>query len=200
MITCEPVIDRLLEKGVGSVLVIGVHTGREVQRFLDAGVDVTGIDILPRYRNGYHHIRARFEDYELFEKRYDAVVSSHTLEHMEDVGAVLRKLQTVLRPDGWLGLVVPGYPQELFHVGHYTLWTPALLIYNLVAAGWDCRDASYYTSAERKHVGVLVQNRPFTVDPAQKGWDVFDAQQERFPVRFTHGMNAWLPDRWENAN
>jgi SAM-dependent methyltransferase len=190
--TCDPIIDRLLELPIESVLILGVHTGKEAQRFIEAGKQVTGVDLLPPYRKGYEHIRGRFEDVEL--GQYDAALSSHMLEHVTDVGAVLRKLRQVVKPDGWLGLVVPGYPQDEFFVGHLTLWTPALLLYNLVFAGWNCRDAKYYTSEGRHHVGVLVQNRPVSLEGL--GWDAQMDVQKYMPVPFVHKMSAWLPDRF----
>jgi SAM-dependent methyltransferase len=193
--TCDPVISKLLGKGEGNILVVGVHTGKEAQRFIGAGKQVTGVDLLPSYRNGYTHIRGRFEDLDL--GQFDCAISSHVLEHMENVGQSLRKFQKVIRPGGWLGLVVPGYPQDEFFVGHYTLWTPALLLYNLVANGWDCREAEYYTTPDRKHIGVVVPNRPIDM-PADvgKGWDNWGGLKTFLPVEFTHKMNAWLPDRW----
>ena len=193
--TCDPSIEKLLSKpGIASVLIVGVHTGKEAQRFIEAGKQVTGVDLLPAYRNGYTHIRGRFEDLDL--PRFDCAVSSHVLEHMENVGAALRKYQQVIKPGGWLGLVVPGYPQGEFFVGHYTLWTPALLIYNLAANGWDCREAEYYTTPDRHHIGVVVQNRPIPDMPDAKGWDVWGGLKTFLPVEFKHKMCAWLPDRW----
>lgn len=192
--TCDPLIAKLLTKpDIASVLIVGVHTGKEAQQFIDAGKDVTGVDLLPSFRNGYTHIRGRFEDLDL--PQYDCVTSSHVLEHMENVGEALRKYQRVIRPGGWLGLVVPGYPQDEFFVGHYTLWTPALLLYNLVANGWDCRDAEYYTTPDRKHIGVVVQNRSIDL-PDDKGWDIWGGLKTFLPVIFMHKMDAWINDRW----
>ena len=196
--TCDPAIDKLLSKPeIASVLIVGVHTGKEAQRFIDAGKQVTGVDLLPPYRNGYTHVRGRFESEEVyFPDYFDCAVSSHVLEHQESVGDFLRKFQRVLKPGGWLGLVVPGYPQDEFFVGHLTLWSPALLLYNLVSIGWDCRQAEYYTTPDRKHVGVVVPNQPIPDLPTDKGWDIWGGLKTFLPVEFKHKMNAWLPDRW----
>jgi SAM-dependent methyltransferase len=194
--TCDPAIDKILSKpDIASVLIVGVHTGKEAQRFIEAGKQVTGVDLLPYYRNGYTHIRSRFEDVKPG-WQVDCAVSSHVLEHMENVGLALRKFQEVIKPGGWLGLVVPGYPQDEFFVGHLTLWSPALLLYNLVSIGWDCRDAEYYTAPDRKHIGVVVQNRRIPDMPDGKGWDIWGGLKTFLPVEFKHKMNAWLPDRW----
>lgn len=195
--TCDPIIEKLLEKeNVSKILVVGVHTGKEVQRLVDAGKEVTGVDILPPYRKGYTHIRKRFEEVDLPEGHFDAAISSHTLEHMENVGLVLQKYKRVLRLGGYLGLVVPGYPQERFHVGHYTLWTPALLLYNLVANGWNCRSAKYYTTDDRKHIGALIENYPYEVDYTRKGFDSFLIENNYLPVPFYHDMDAWIKNNW----
>lgn len=196
--TCDPIIDKLLSiEDVNKVLVVGVHTGKEVQRFIDAGKEVVGVDILPPYRNGYTHIRSRFEDADLSQFEFDAAISSHTLEHMENVEIVLNKYSKVIKPNGHLGIVVPGYPQERFHVGHYTLWTPALLLYNLVESGWNCSTAKYYTTPDKKHIGVLVRNNPWAVNKLTKGFDSFIDVQKYLPIPFYHDMNAWLIDNWD---
>jgi len=195
-LNCGPVIDRLLAAEPDFALVVGVHTGQEAQLLGSRGARVTGVDVLPPYTNGYEHIRGRFENVTL-PKVYDCALCSHTLEHMENVGQVLCRFAHVLRPDGLLGLVVPGYPQDEFFVGHYTLWTPALLIYNLAANGWDCRDAEYYTSADHRHIGLVVPNRKIPDMPDAKGWDVIGGLQHYLPVPFRHKMNAWLPDKWD---
>lgn len=195
--SCQPVIDRLLATGGRRVLVVGVHTGEEAQPFIDAGRDVTGVDLLPAYRGGYTHLRGRFEDLAL--GGFDVAVSSHTLEHLDNVGAALRQFQRALVPDGWLGLVVPGYPQDEFFVGHLTLWSPALLLYNLVSRGWDCREARYYTTPDRKHIGVVVQNRRIPGLPDVLGWDVWGGLKQYLPAPFVHKMDAWLPDRWDDS-
>lgn len=192
-VTCQPIIDKFLYMPGQEVLIVGVHTGLEAQQFIDYGKQVTGIDILPYYRKGYNHIRGRFEDVELL-SQFDFALSSHTLEHMENVGLVLQKYQQVLKPTGYLGLVVPGYPQERFHVGHYTLWTPALLLYNLVANGWNCQKAEYYTSPNRQHIGVVVPNQRIEFDT--KGWDNWEEFKTYLPVPFEHDMNAWIKDKW----
>lgn len=193
MTTCDPVIEKLIDK-INSVLIVGVHTGKEAAPFISAGKQVTGIDILPPYRDDYTHIRGRFEDTD-FPEQYDCAVSSHVLEHMENVGVVLRKYQQVIKPDGYMGIVVPGYPQDELFIGHYTLWTPALLLYNLVANGWDCREAEYYTTKDRKHIGLVVQNRKIDL-PDGKGFDIWGGLKTFLPVPFEHKMNAWLPDKW----
>lgn len=195
MITCEPVIQKLIGKGE-SVLIVGVHTGKEAEPFIKAGKEVTGIDLLPPYRKDYTHIRGKFEDTD-FPEKYDCAMSSHVLEHMENVGIALRKYQQVIKEGGYLGLVVPGYPQEEFFVGHYTLWTPALLLYNLVSNGWDCREAEYYTTEDRKHIGVVVPNHPINL-PEGKGFDIWGGLKQYLPVTFTHKMNSWIPDKWND--
>lgn len=193
--TCDPIIQKLLEKDITSVLIVGVHTGKEAQVFIDAGKQVTGIDILPPYRKGYTHVRGKFEELTL--PQVDCALSSHTLEHMENVGVVIKKYQEVVKPGGWLGLVVPGYSQDLFHVGHYTLWSPALLLYNLVVNGWDCREAQYYTTQNKKHIGILVPNNKIQLNEKEKGFDVWEEVKQYLPVEFRHGMNTWLNDRWD---
>ena len=181
-------LERLSEKG-DTALIVGVNTGFEVDAF--PGVAVTGVDLLPPYRHDYQHVRGPLESADL--GTYDIVYCSHVLEHVRDPGRFIDRLLGAMNHDGWLGLVVPPYPQETFFVGHLTLWTPALLLYHLVCAGQDCRAAEWYTT--NQHIAVMVQRKP--IEPSTGGFDVWEQVKGYMPCRFEHQMNAWLPGNWD---
>lgn len=171
-----------------------VGHGNHAMAFLSKGRDVTGIDLSPaKIRHPrYRHLHRSFEDCEI---EADMVWSCHTLEHVTDTGVMLRAFRDWLKPGGWLALAVPPSPMEYFHVGHLTLWTPAHLLYNLVVAGWDCREARWYT--EYHTIGVLVQKtddigmRGRTAMPSEIDW-----LNQYMPVTIEHEGNAWLENRW----
>ena len=160
--------------------------------FLKSGKKIIGIDLLPNYHEGYEHIKADYELLPFGENQFDAILCSHTLEHMLNPGHVLMKMKHELTIGGWLGLNLPGGAQDKFHPGHLTLWTPMHITGYLMAAGWDCADAYWYTSEDRDTIGYVVQNKDTPVH------DSAFAVGEYFPKNLTieKNMSAWQPDRW----
>lgn len=162
--------------------------------FLSKGKSVTGIDLYPAriHHPRYTHTSKPFEQIGL---ECDILWSSHTLEHVNNPGAMLTKFRQWLRPGGWLCLVVPTNQQDRLHVGHLTLWTPAHLMYNLVVNGWDCREASWYT--EYCSIAVLLQKAPDidmggrTAMPSEIDW-----LNQYMPRKVIHEGNAWWENRW----
>lgn len=196
MYDIDVIFDKLASKGGKKALVIGVYTGKEATKLQERGFEVTGTDILPHYITTYKHVKGPFEEVDFGDEKFDVIFSSHVLEHMENVGIALKKMQSLLSSEGWMGIVVPGYPQDSFHVGHYTLWTPALLLYNLFSNGWSCKDAEFMTTEDQKHVIVVLPNKTHTLKG--KGWDLINELNDHMPVPLTHKMNAWLADKWKS--
>lgn len=182
---------------LGPELVVDCAVGRgdHAKAFICTGSYVMGVDWGPAKisHERYRHLQTPVERAEL--EGADLVFSSHTLEHLGSPGEALARFRAWLNPGGWLALAVPPYPQERFHVGHLTVWTPAHLLYNLVCAGWDCRDAQWYTN--ELDIGVLVQKTE-DIDLSgrtgmltEKGW-----LQQFLPFEIEHRGNAWLEDNW----
>ncbi len=145
-----------------TVLDVGIGRGSHARAFIGNKSRVTGID--PRPGNPellehkyYTHIEDAYEKVSFEEdEKFDLVWCSHTLEHIPNVQHFLITLQGWLKPNGWLFIAVPNDRQSRLHIGHLTLWTPAHLAYNLVCAGWDCKDAIWYT--DYLTIGMSVQN------------------------------------------
>jgi 2-polyprenyl-3-methyl-5-hydroxy-6-metoxy-1,4-benzoquinol methylase len=141
---------RLLEYAISqkpeTVLDIAVGPGRHAQCFIANGAKVTGVDIKnPTFEHeNYEHIKAPYEELDLGGRQYDMIWCCHTLEHIPNVQHFLLHLASWIKEGGWLAISVPPQADRL-HVGHMSLWTPAHLVYNLICAGWDCREAVWYT-------------------------------------------------------
>ncbi len=154
---------RLLEDAIAkhpeTVLDIAVGQGKHTQAFISTGSKVTGIDVMsePFEHDSYTHIKSPYESADLKEK-FDLVWCCHTLEHMPNIQHFLLCLSDWIKDDGWLYIAVPTALQNRIHIGHLTLWTPALLAYNLICAGWDCKDAKWYT--EYLTIGMCIQRKP----------------------------------------
>jgi SAM-dependent methyltransferase len=126
----------LAEYEFQTVLDVGCGTGRHSERFEAAGIDVTGIDIVGLAEGAIVADYLRHN----FDKQFDCVWVSHVLEHQLNVNQFLRKLHRDLRDGGVLAITVPPLKHPIVG-GHVTLWNAGLVLYNLVLAGFDCREA-----------------------------------------------------------
>ncbi len=186
-----------LKVGAKTVLDVGVGTGAHAKAFIGSGAKVTGID--PTHSDmeheNYTHIHDAYENVDMDgEERFDLIWCSHTLEHIPNVQHFLYKLQGWLKPGGWLFIAVPSDRQARLHVGHLTLWTPAHLAYNLVCAGWDCKDVIWYTGY--LSIGMVVQNNKIDTEwrtsmPAE----VIELNQY-MPITIQHNDGAWWGNNW----
>ena len=194
-------LEEALKVGAEHVLDVGVGNGAHARAFLGRKSRVTGIDPRPANKEieqhkYYTHIqdpyeKVSFEDDELF----DLIWCSHTLEHIPNVQHFLVTLQGWLKPGGWLFIGVPSDRQRRLHVGHLTLWTPAHLAYNLVCAGWDCKDAIWYT--DYLTIGMVVQN----TGPIDLSWRTSLPSEvshlnKFMPKIIRHNDGAWWGNNW----
>jgi SAM-dependent methyltransferase len=119
-----------------TLLDIGCGEGLHSDFFKAAGKRVTAIDYHPRRKD----VLAADYLHHTFDGPFDCIWASHVLEHQPNVNAFLRKLFNDLKMGGILAITVPPLKHDIVG-GHLTLWNAGLLLYNLVIAGFDCRDA-----------------------------------------------------------
>lgn len=190
-----------ISKQPEKVLDVGVHTGKHAMAFIAGGAEVTGIDVTltPFEHPKYSHVSKPFEyviqDGILEKESFDMVWCSHTIEHIPNVQSFLVGLHYFLRDDGWLYIAAPTNRQNRLHIGHLTLWTPAHLVYNLICAGWDCREAKWYT--EYCTIGLCVQRRP-EIDLSWRTSLPSEIEQvnEYAPKFMGHNDGAWWGNNW----
>ena len=188
-----------LSKEPKRVLDLGVGNGEHAKAFISYGADVVGIDVRerPHTHPKYTHIKSPIEllDQGEDEEKYDLIWCSHILEHMPNVQYILVKLAGWLKDDGWLYIAVPTDTQERVHIGHLTLWTPALLIYNLICAGWDCKEAEWYTSY--RTIGLCVKKKRIEDMSWRTGSpdEIYDVNKYS-PRVFHHEWGAWWENNW----
>ena len=139
-----------------TVLDVGCGPGRHSDIFRRHGKSVAGIDIAKMCDDV---IVADFLRHS-FDRQFDCLWLSHVLEHQINVNAFLKKAFADLKPGGILAVTVPPLKHQIVG-GHVTLWNAGLLLYNLILAGFDCRQARV------KHYGynisVLVPKVPADV-------------------------------------
>jgi SAM-dependent methyltransferase len=117
------------------VLEIGSRHGVAAQLFKFLGKELTTIEIDGTFSSDISGNYVKTD----FGKQFDAIWCSHVLEHQRHPGHFIDKLFSDLKEGGVLGLTVPSALSPLM-LGHFTIWTPLHLIYNLIGAGFDCRD------------------------------------------------------------
>lgn len=93
-----------------SILDAGCGSGAQCEWFLDAGAEVTGIDLSPamveesRRRcgdRGYFEVADLAEPLDLAPASLDGVACSLTMHYLEDWSVPLRSFADALRPGGW---------------------------------------------------------------------------------------------------
>lgn len=154
-----------------TVLDVGCGEGLHARAFAEAGRHVTAVDL---GRSVYWRKRGhKLDEGERFPGGglllqvqsdvrdlaggvpHDLVWASHVLEHQRDPGSFLDLMRRLCRPGGVLAVTVPPRKDALVG-GHLSLWTPALLIYQMLHAGLDCRAAR--VGVYGYNISVIVRN------------------------------------------
>jgi SAM-dependent methyltransferase len=121
-----------------TVLDVGSGEGLHANLFRAMLKSVVTIDSSEHW--GCADIHGEFCSY-AFAEPFDLVWCSHVLEHQLNVNVFLRKIYQVLKVGGVLAITVPPAKPNIVG-GHVSVWNAGLLMYNLVLAGFDCRDAA----------------------------------------------------------
>ena len=128
-----------------TVLDIGSGEGLHSEIFKEYGKIVTSLDYGKSpyaldSNNKQDIIIADFMQYDFKDKIFDAIWCCHILEHSLNTNLFLEKINSILKEGGILAITVPPLKNEIVG-GHLSLWNAGLLLYQLVIAGFDCKDA-----------------------------------------------------------
>ncbi|MCX7177704.1 MAG: methyltransferase domain-containing protein [Proteobacteria bacterium] len=118
---------------VHTVIDIGAGDNQHAQILRDAGKEVTTISLRPPANLVADYMQTALGP-------VDGIWASHVLEHMPNVGVFLEKCFADLHDGGVLAITVPPAKHNLVG-GHVSLWNEGLLLYRLILAGFDCREA-----------------------------------------------------------
>lgn len=118
---------------IRTIIDVGAGENEQAAFLLNAGKSVTTVSLRPPA-----DVIGNYLETEL--GPVDGIWASHVLEHMPDVGCFLGKCFDDLREDGVLAVTVPPAKHNLVG-GHVSLWNEGLLLYRLILAGFDCRNA-----------------------------------------------------------
>ncbi|MHC1732030.1 MAG: methyltransferase domain-containing protein [Bacteroidales bacterium] len=132
-----------------TVLDIGCGKGLQARMFADAGKQVTANTLAgfneyagPLVSENCSLILGDFMAVD-FPGQYDVVWSSHFLEHVDNVNAVLQKMKSLVKEGGTLCITVPS-DDTMITLTHQQTFTIGRLLRYLVFAGIDCRQAIAY--------------------------------------------------------
>lgn len=148
----------ILKYNFKTILDIGCGVDTYMREFfLKHGKQVYGIDILDVLdKETFHFIQGDFRTHK-FQRRFDAVLASHMLEHDQDTGCFLNKVYDVLVDEGVFFCIVPPHKTNIVG-GHVTIgWNIGILMYNLILCGFNVREGRF-----RKHgynIAAFVRKR-----------------------------------------
>ena len=90
----------------------------------------------------FHFIEGNFLGYP-FSRKFDAVLASHVLEHVQNTGLFLDKVYDILNDDGIFFCIVPPHKTQIVG-GHVTIgWNMGILMYNLILSGFDVKEGRF---------------------------------------------------------
>lgn len=165
------------------VLDIGSGPGEHSRAFEAAGFHVEQCDL-----DGGEG--RRYEDMPPDLEGFGCIWASHVVEHLADLQANLVKMRLDLKAGGLLAVTVPPLKHEIVG-GHVNLFNAGLLLYRLILAGFDCRDAA--VKQYGYNISVLV--RRVDIDPfPQLRMDSGDIDKLAvyFPFPVREGFNGQI--------
>jgi SAM-dependent methyltransferase len=186
---------RLLEyDDVLRVIDIGCGAGQQAEIMRQSGREVTTVALIAPADHVGDYLKSLIPG-----EPWDAIWASHVLEHQPNPGAFLSRCFQDLRADGVLAVTVPPPKHEIVG-GHLSLWNTGLLVYHLIVAGFDCRQARVSEPYEngdgydKYNISVIVRKRR-AVPSRPLVYDAGDIETlaEFFPLPVTHGFDGRLP-------
>ena len=151
--------------------------------FTDNGKTVTRQDINPDY---HPDLLGDFNNLAT-DKLYDCIWCSHVLEHQLNVNHFLTKIFHTLKDGGVLAITIPPRKDEIVG-GHVTLWNAGLLLYNLILAGFDCKNAA--VKSYGYNISVIVEKKTAILPNLNYDDGDINALNEFFPLGVYEGFDG----------
>ena len=155
--------------------------------FKELAKDVTRQDINPDYKPD---ILGDFNNVAT-DKLYDCIWCSHVLEHQLNPNFFLTKIFHTLKDGGVLAVTVPPAKHEIVG-GHVTLWNAGLLLYNLILAGFNCKDAA--VKSYGYNISVIVNKRTAILPDLLFDAGDINALNEFFPLGVYEGFDGKIEE------
>jgi len=167
-----------------TVLDVGSGDFTFARRFQEKGKQVYTTDILESdYQGDFNTID--------FDRNFDCIWCSHTLEHQLNVHHFLSKIFHLLDTNGILAISVPPLKHNIVG-GHVSLWNGGLLLYNLILAGFDCSEAS--VKQYGYDISVIVQKKEAILPKLNYDHGDIEMLAEFFPMKVKQGFHGQLDE------
>jgi SAM-dependent methyltransferase len=175
-----------------TVLDIGSGEGKHSDILESKGKKVTSIDFgksvyFEKRTDNHTCIFGDYYNYN-FDEKFDVIWASHVLEHQPNPNLFLKKIHSDLKEGGVLAITVPPLKHEIVG-GHVTLWNAGLLIYQLILAGFNCKDIS--VKSYGYNISVILKKESIISYP-ELHFDSGDIKKmlHFFPDNFTEPFNG----------
>lgn len=132
-----------------TVLDIGCGPGVHLDFFRTKGLIGTGLDRDPDNFLFHGEIEHVTDPVELGDRTFDYVFASHVLEHCPNTFEALSSWSKLIKPGGTLIIFVPPFWDEISNDHWCTGWNVGQLAMTLVAAGFDCKDSTFYQTSDQ---------------------------------------------------
>lgn len=166
---------------VATVLDVGSGEGEQAAAFRTAGKRVRTISITPPADIVGDYLKEECGG------PFDLVWASHVLEHQRDVGRFIECLRQDCKLGGWIAITVPPMKEEVVG-GHVAMFNAGILLYHLILAGIDCRQAKVKTYGY--NVSVIVQNKPAALPKLKCDSGDLEALAHWFPIPVHQGFDG----------
>lgn len=177
-------LHKLLTYDFDTVIDIGSGLGKQAEILRGNGKNVTTISLIPPA-----DIVGDFMATEL--PQYDCVWASHVLEHQLNANLFLKRCYSLLGDDGILAVTVPPLKHRIVG-GHISLWNAGLLLYNLILAGFDCKDAK--VKSYGYNISVIVRKKKADLPDLVMDFDDVGTLAEFFPIKAFNAFDGQIEE------
>lgn len=179
----DQALNKLLQQDFNTVLDVGSGEGIQAKIMQDAGKEVTTI----AWTGDADYI-GDYCDTE-FPHGFDAIWASHVLEHQRNTGLFLDKCFRDISEGGWLAVTVPPLKQDIVG-GHVNLYNAGLLLYQLILAGFDCKNAMVKTYGY--NISVIVKKKKAVLPDLWYDRGDIELLSPFFPMQVKQGFNGHI--------
>lgn len=184
-----------------TVLDIGCGAGMHSEIMDKYGKTVTAIDLgrSVYYRKKNSNLKVINADFQTFKfnEKFDCIWASHVLEHQVNILQFLDKLKELLVDNGILAVTVPPNKSEIVG-GHVTTWSPGLLLYNLIIAGFDCSQAFIFKYGY--NITVILRKKIIELPELDRDNGDIDRLARFFPVTVNEGFDGSMDELLKKNN
>ena len=180
-----------------NILDIGIGTGEASLFFSRAGLKVTGTTLYAesfgieteKFRQcGVKIVECPVEDMPFEDEEFDACWMSHILEHTMNPGIALQNVWRVLKPEGWLFIMVPPYKSKVVGGHLITGWNIGQLMYLLLLNNFNVKDGHFVKLAY--NICGFVRKANYTLPELHSDIGDIENLTNYWPKHFSQGFEG----------